>query len=108
MLDEPDIDAMRSKLNKAIARMVGPMALLVYNDLIHQLPNGLHKEGWFLPDHKAIMTKRAKMSTSVYYTLIGKLLDVGLLSRKRKAFGTTRGIWYRIEFDKMLEIVKAE
>jgi hypothetical protein len=107
MTDAELADA-RSTLNHTIIREVGPQALVILHALIKQLPNGQHMEGWFCPDHKAIMTERGKMSISVYYHLIAKLMDKGYLERKRKMADAKRGIWYKINFDRMTDILLGE
>ena len=107
-MTDADLSTIRSKLNLAIAREVGPQALVILHALIKQLPDGPHMQGWFCPDHKAIMTQRGKMSTSVYYHLIARLIDKGYLERKRKMADAKSGIWYKISFDKMTEIIEAE
>lgn len=103
-----DLAGLRSSMNLAIARDVGPQALVILHDLIKQLPNGQHLQGWFLPNHKAIMTERGKMSVPIYYHLIARLIDKGYLERKRKMADAKRGIWYKINFDRMTELLLAE
>lgn len=103
-----DLADLRSALNHVIVREVGPQALVILHDLIKQLPAGRHVQGWFLPDHKAIMTERGKMSLPVYYHLIARLLQLGYIERKRRMEGAKRGIWYKINFDRMSEIILAE
>ena len=107
-MTDSEFEDARSDLNHTIIREVGPQALLILHALINQLPNGRHMEGWFCPDHKAIMTERGNMSLSVYYHLIAKLMDKGYLERKRKMSDAKSGIWYKISFDKMTEIIEAE
>lgn len=102
-----DLAGLRSAMNHAIARDVGPQALIILSDLIKQLPTGRHLQGWFLPNHKAIMTERGKMSTPAYYHLIARLIDKGYLERRRKLADAKRGIWYKINFDRMTEILLA-
>ena len=53
-----EIDAARKRWRSQVAKMVGPMSLVVLEELIAQLPNGRHIEGFFLPDHKAIMAEK--------------------------------------------------
>jgi hypothetical protein len=103
-----DLADLRSALNHVIVREVGPQALVILHDLIKQLPAGLHVQGWFLPDHKSIMAERGNLTLPVYYHLIARLLQLGYIERKRRMEGAKRGIWYRINFDRMADILQAE
>lgn len=99
---------LRSRLRFALVKLVGPMASRILYALIDQLPGGFHIEGWFMPNHKAIMQENGDMSVPVYYTLIERLITEGLLERRRKQFNVKRGLWYKVNFDKMLEILEVK
>jgi hypothetical protein len=100
------IGDLRSRLRFSLVKLVGPMASRILYALMEQLPQGYHIEGWFMPDHKAIMTENGNMTVPVYYHLVEKLIKAGLLERKRKQFNVKRGLWYKISFDRMYEILK--
>jgi hypothetical protein len=99
------IGDLRSRLRFSLVKLVGPMASRILYTLIEQLPQGYHIEGWFMPNHKAIMKENGDMSVPVYYTLIERLITAGLLERRRKQFNVKRGLWYKINFDKLMEIM---
>jgi hypothetical protein len=99
------IGELRSRLRFALVKLVGPMASRILYTLIEQLPQGYHIEGWFMPNHKSIMKENGDMSVPVYYTLIERLITAGLLERRRKQFNVKRGLWYKINFDRLMEIM---
>jgi hypothetical protein len=100
------IATIRKELRLTLMRLVGPMATKILYDLITQLPQGYHIEGWFMPDHKTIMANNGKLSIIVYYHLIARLIAAGLLERKRRQYNAKRGLWYKISFDRMQELIE--
>ena len=100
-----DIDAVRRDLNLKIVKLVGPMSAIVLQDLIKQLPTGYHVQGWFLPNHKAIQKDRG-LKSPVYFLVTNKLMDAELIYKQRKAMGARRGVWYKINFDKMTDMIR--
>jgi hypothetical protein len=99
-----EVAAARRKWRAAVARMVGPVSLLVLEELIAQLPKGNNIDGFFLPDHKAI-TAEKKLTKQVYFAIMHRLEKNQLIIRKRKAFGTKRGIWYKPNFDLFADMI---
>ena len=106
MVDEKRADKTRKALRIEIARQVGPMAMFIFDAIIGQYPKGNNIDGWFMPDHKGIMREK-KLNHSAYYYLVFCLVDKGFLERGRRMFGSKRGIWYRINWEKLGEMSRA-
>jgi hypothetical protein len=99
-----EVAAARRKWRGDVAKLVGPVSLLVLEELIAQLPKGNNIDGFFLPDHKAIMAEK-KLTKQVYFAIMHRLEQNQLIIRKRKAFGTKRGIWYKMDFDRFANMI---
>jgi hypothetical protein len=103
-MTDSDIRELRKEIRHAVAKLVGPFSAAILEDFIQQLPEGYHVEGWFFPDHKAIRKKRGTTEPE-YYAIVNRLIEAGLLQRGQKMFKARRGIWYKVNFDKMIELV---
>jgi hypothetical protein len=97
------IEEGRGRLRLAIAKAIGPMALLVLEDLIAQYPLGGHIDGWFLPAHKKIMRARGKLKSVTYYAVMSKLESAGYIYKEHKHNGLP-GVWYKINFEGLLKL----
>jgi len=105
MIDEKDTEAIQKDLARKLMKLVGYTSMTVLNDIIAQVPQGYHIQGWFLPNHKAIQKER-NLTSQIYFVITNRLRDAELIYKQRKAMGARRGVWYKINFDKMTDMIR--
>lgn len=71
----------RERINKALLKALGPSVSFVLSKLIHQYPNRILVDDWFIPDVKDI-EKSTRLSSSQVEAIIIILRDKDLIETK--------------------------